>query len=62
MSKNTEAMICFVLFSHQFSDRFYGSYMIQSSDFYKIKFEIENVLRNVISKRRRLYVNKTPNI
>jgi len=28
MLKNTEAIICFILFSHQFSDRFYGSYMI----------------------------------
>jgi len=37
MSKNTEAIICFVLFSHQFSDRSYGSYMIN-----KIKFKIQN--------------------
>jgi len=28
MSKNTEAKICFILFSHQFSDRSYVSYMI----------------------------------
>jgi len=28
MSKNTEAIICFIFFSHQFSDRSYGSYMI----------------------------------
>jgi len=29
MTKNTEAMICFLLFSHQFSDRSYGSrYML----------------------------------
>jgi len=42
MSKNNEAMICFILFSHQFSDHFYGSYMIKSSDFDKIKFEIQN--------------------
>jgi len=25
MSKNTEAMICYILFSHHSSDRFYGS-------------------------------------
>jgi len=42
MSKNTEALICFILFSHQFSDRSYGSYMIYSTDFDKIKFEIQN--------------------
>jgi len=42
MSKNTEVIICFILFSYQFSDRSYGSYMIQSSDFDKIKFEIQN--------------------
>jgi len=46
MLKNTEAIICFILFSHQFSDRSYGSFMIQSSDFDKIKFEIENYLKN----------------
>jgi len=40
LSKNTEAMICFI--SHQFSDRFFGSFMIHSSDFDKIKFEIQN--------------------
>jgi len=28
MLKNTEAIICFMLFSYQFSDRFYDSYMI----------------------------------
>jgi len=28
MSENTEAIICFILFSNQFSDRSYGSYMI----------------------------------
>jgi len=39
--KNTEAINGFILFSHQFSDRFYGSYMIESSDFDKIKFEIQ---------------------
>jgi len=44
MSKNTKAIICFILFSHHFSDRSYGSYMIQSSDFDKIKFEIQNLL------------------
>jgi len=27
MSQNTEAIIRFILFSHQFSDRFCGSYM-----------------------------------
>jgi len=32
MFKNTEAVICFIVFSHQFSDRLYGSFMIQSSD------------------------------
>jgi len=42
MLKNTEAIICFILFSHQFYDRFYGSYMIYSSDFDKIKFETQN--------------------
>jgi len=42
MLKNIEALICFILFSHQFSDRSYGSYMIQSTDFDKIKFEIQN--------------------
>jgi len=26
--KNTEAKICFILFSNKFSDRFYGSYII----------------------------------
>jgi len=51
MSKNTEAIISFILFSDQFSDRSYGSNMIQSSDFDKIKFEIQNLLKNVISKR-----------
>jgi len=35
MLKNTEAIICIILFSHQFYDRSYGSYM-QSSDFDKI--------------------------
>jgi len=40
MSKNTKAIICFKLFSDQFSDRSYGSYMIY--DFDKIKFEIQN--------------------
>jgi len=29
-----------------------------SSDFDKIKCEIQNLLKNVISKRRRLYVKK----
>jgi len=42
MFKNTEAIICFLLFFHQFSDRSCGSYIIQSSDFDKIKFEIQN--------------------
>jgi len=42
MLKNTEAIVCFILFSHQFFDRSYGSYMIQSSDFDIIKFEIHN--------------------
>jgi len=28
MLKNTEAIICFILFFHQFFDRSYGSYMI----------------------------------
>jgi len=28
MLKNTEALICFILFSYQFFDRSYGSYMI----------------------------------
>jgi len=45
MSENTEAIICFILFSHIFSDRSYGSYMIQSSAFDKIKFEIKNYLK-----------------
>jgi len=36
MLKSTEAIICFILFNHQFSDRSYGSYMIKSSDFIKI--------------------------
>jgi len=40
MSKNTEAIIGFTLFFHQFFDRSYGRYMIQSSDFDKIKYEI----------------------
>jgi len=40
--KHTEAIICFKLFSHQFSERFYGSYMIYSSDFDKIKNKIQN--------------------
>jgi len=44
-------MICFILFSHQFSDRSYGSYMIKSSDFDKIKFKIQIYLKKVISKR-----------
>jgi len=42
MIKNTEAIICFILFSHKFSDRSYGSNMIESSDFDKIKYEIQN--------------------
>jgi len=29
MLKNTEAIICFILFSNQFSDNSYGSYMIE---------------------------------
>jgi len=62
MLKNTEAINCFILFPHQFYDRSYGSYMIQSSDFDKIKFEIQNELKKVISKRRRLYVKKTPKL
>jgi len=33
MLKDTEAIICFILFSHQFSDRSYGTCMIQSSGF-----------------------------
>jgi len=41
MSENTKAIIYFILFSYQFSDRSYGSYMIQSSDIDKIKFEIQ---------------------
>jgi len=45
MSKNTEAIICFILFSHQFFDHSYGSYMIYSSDFYKIIFAIQNKLK-----------------
>jgi len=28
MLKNTEALICFILFSHHFSDCSYGNYMI----------------------------------
>jgi len=32
--------------------------MIWSSDFDKIKFEIQNLLKNVISKRMRLFVKK----
>jgi len=28
MSKNTEAIICFILFSHQFFDLSYGSFMM----------------------------------
>jgi len=28
MLKNTEAIICLILFLHQFSDRSYGSYII----------------------------------
>jgi len=28
MLKNTEAIVCFILFSHQFFDRSNGSYMI----------------------------------
>jgi len=39
MSKNTEAIVCFILFSHQFCDRSYGS---KSSDFDKFDFEIQN--------------------
>jgi len=62
----TEAIIC----SHKFSDRSYGTYMILSSNFDKIKFEIQLwqncyfqayeviCLKIVISKRRRLYVKK----
>jgi len=42
MLRNTETIICFILFSHQFYNRFYGSYMIKSSDIDKIKFEIQN--------------------
>jgi len=42
MSKKTEAISCFILFSHQFSDRSYGSYVIESSDFDKIKSETQN--------------------
>jgi len=56
--KNPEAIICFIIFSHQFSDRSYGSYIKESSDFDKIKFEIQNSFKNVISKRRRIYVKK----
>jgi len=42
MLKHAQAIICFILFSHQFSDRSYGSYMMYSSDFDKIKSEIQN--------------------
>jgi len=55
MSKNTEAIICFILFSHQFTDHSYGSYM---SDCDKIKLETQNLLKNVTSKRLLLYVIK----
>jgi len=44
MLKNTEAIICFILLSQQFSDRSYGSYMVWPSDYDKIKFEIQNEL------------------
>jgi len=36
LKKNTEVIICFILFSHRFYDRSYDSYMIKSSDFDKI--------------------------
>jgi len=40
---NTEAIICFILFSHKFYDRSYGSYMIYSSNFdLRIGFKVYN--------------------
>jgi len=32
MLKNTEAFICILLFSHQFSDRSYSSYMLKNAE------------------------------
>jgi len=58
MLKNTEAIIYFILFSHQFSDRSYGSYTIKFPIFKKIKFDIKNYLKKIISKRRSLYDKK----
>jgi len=55
MLKKTEAIGCFVLFSHRFYYQFVSYYfptnfpnviyMIKSSDFDKIKFKILNVVR-----------------
>jgi len=36
-------MICFISFSHQFSDRFFGSFMIFSSDFDEFKIYFLNI-------------------
>jgi len=58
ISKKTEAIICFKLFSPPIFRLFLWKLFDKSSDFDKIKFEIQNQLKNVISKRRRLYVKK----
>jgi len=62
MSKNAEAIICFILFFHQFFDRSYGSYMIQSSDFDKIKFEIQNLNKNCYFHQRYKFKKKNVSI
>jgi len=43
--KNTEAIICFILFTHQFSDRSYGSYTYSRPILIKLnsKFRIPSV-------------------
>jgi len=57
MSKKTVAIICFILFSNRFPIGPMAAIWC-SRDFDKIKFEIQSKLKNVIYKRRRLYVSE----
>jgi len=64
MLENTEAIICFMLFFYQFSDRSYGSSMINTKFRTNLKMLFPSVGRYMLRYTEAIicYVKKTPKL
>jgi len=60
MSKNNEAIICFILFSHQLSDRSYGSYMNIYIYIYSLYIVVQLVPTYILPAKEKRLLGKIP--